>query len=97
MRLRNFLDRLYKRQKVLTGEKRCFIQIQSCAEFYSNKKNTKDNNTLTKFAEDSLEEEDGTLVNNLLRTELVNCKPIFRLLPCKYIIRRGDSQERACR
>ena len=30
-------------------------------------------------------------VENLLRTELVNCEPIFRLVPCKYIIRRGDS------
>ena len=55
-----------------------FYSNKSCTKFYSNKKN----NTLTKFAEDSLEEEDGTPVENLLRTELVNCKPIFRLVPC---------------
>ena len=63
--------------------------------FYSNSpalnfKNMK-NNALTKFAADSLKEEDGTLVDKLLRTELVICKPNFRLVPCKYIIRRGDS------
>ena len=41
-------------------------------EFYLNKEST-ENNTLQKFAEGSLEEEDGTPVDNLLRKDLVNC------------------------
>ena len=41
-------------------------------EFYSNKEST-EKNTLHKFAEGSLEEEDGTPVDNLHRIELVIC------------------------
>ena len=49
--------------------------------FYSNvaqyralfKQKSAGKNTLHKFAEGSLEEEDGTPVDNLLRKDLVNC------------------------